>query len=72
MERMLTPEDVAQVLSVSRRTAYDYMTQMPHLDRPRRVSEYSLHEWIMERTIDPTARKRMHNVTDYRLPRRRA
>lgn len=72
MEMLLTPDDVAQVLSVSRRTAYDIILQMPHLERPRRVSEHSLHEWMMAHTVDPTARIRGRTDTDWRIPRKRA
>lgn len=53
MERLLTVDDVAAALRVCRRTAYTYMGQMIHLDKPRRVSEYSLREWIRERTAGP-------------------
>ena len=53
MDRMLTVDDVARVLQVSRRTAYTYMAQMIHMDSPRRVSEYGLSAWIRARTVDP-------------------
>jgi predicted DNA-binding transcriptional regulator AlpA len=55
MDRMLTVDDVARVLSVSRRTAYTYMAQMIHMDSPRRVSEYGLSAWIRARTVDPAS-----------------
>ena len=86
MEKMLTPDDVAQALQVSRRTAYTYMEQMIHLDRPRRVTEYSLREWMRERTAGPDepkangkgkkkARQKPLKMAlmgnDYRIPRRR-
>lgn len=53
MDKLLTPDDVAQALQVCRRTAYTYMGQMIHLDKPRRVSEYSLREWMRDRTAGP-------------------
>ena len=83
MDRMLTVDDVARVLSVSRRTAYAYMAQMIHLEKPRRVSEWSLQAWISARTVDPEtsgkgkqkARQRPVKMPlmgqDYHIPRRR-
>lgn len=53
MERLLTVDDVAAALRVSRRTAYTYMAQMIHLAGPLRVSESSLRTWIIERTAGP-------------------
>ena len=87
MDRMLTVDDVARVLSVSRRTAYTYMAQMIHMDSPRRVTEYSLRAWIAERTAGPDEPKETKGKgkkktrqrplkmalmgNDYRIPRRR-
>ena len=81
MDRMLTVDDVALVLSVSRRTAYAYMAQMIHLEKPRRVSEWSLQAWIRARTVDPEtsgngkrkapARGLKIDLVDYHIPRRR-
>jgi len=53
MDKLLTPDDVAAILQVSRRTAYTYIGQMIHLERPLRVSESSLRAWIIERTAGP-------------------
>ena len=53
MDRLLTVDDVAQVLSVSRRTAYTYMADMIHLSRPLRVAESSLREWMVRGTERP-------------------
>lgn len=84
MEKLLAPDDVAQVLQVSRRTAYTIMHQMPHLERPFRVSEAGLRAWLYERTRQPEekgkgkqkARQRAVKMpllgNDYHIPRRRA
>lgn len=53
IEKLLTPDDVAGVLQVSRRTAYNIMHQMPHLSRPFRVTESGLKAWLNERTAAP-------------------
>ena len=84
MDKLLTPDDVAAILQVSRRTAYNYMGQMPHLERPFRVSEAGLRAWLYERTAQPgekgkglqKARQRAVKMpllgNDYHIPRRRA
>ena len=79
MEKLLKVDDVAQALQVSRRTAYTYMEQMIHLDRPRRVSEYGLAAWIRARTVDPAMQGKGKKKTAVRpmktpithIPRRR-
>jgi hypothetical protein len=82
IERLLAPDDVAAILQVSRRTAYTIMHQMPHLERPFRVSESGLRAWLYERTRQPEdkgkgkgkARQRavkMPLVSDYHIPRRK-
>lgn len=77
MERLLTADNVAEILQVSKRSAYSYMRDMPHLDRPLRVSETSLREWINARTMAPAARqstrpKGKHtSMETYRIPRRK-
>ena len=75
MDRLLTPDDVARVLQVSRRTAYSIMHQMPHLERPFRVTESALWAWMAARTINPTGKKKtpvraLKFVPD-RIPRRK-
>lgn len=84
MERLLTVDDVAVALQVSRRTAYTIMHQMPHLERPFRVSESGLRAWLYERTAQPEEKDkgkwkaRLRPVkmpllgNDYHIPRRRA
>jgi hypothetical protein len=84
MDKLLTPDDVAAILQVSRRTAYTIMRQMPHLERPFRVSEAGLRAWLYERTAQPEekgkgktkARQRAVKMpllgNDYHIPRRRA
>ena len=58
IEKLLTPDDVAQVLQVSRRTAYRIMHQMPHLETPFRVTENGLRAWLNDRTAQPAALER--------------
>lgn len=83
MEKLLAPDDVAGILQVSRRTAYTIMHQMPHLERPFRVSESGLRAWLYERTRQPEGkgkgkqkarrgREQMTAAADFRIPRRRA
>ena len=83
MEKLLTPDDVAEVLRVSRRTAYRIMHQMPHIENPFRVAESGLRAWLYERTAQPEgkgkgkqkARQRAVKMPllghDYHIPRRR-
>ena len=84
MDKLLTPDDVAQVLQVSRRTAYRIMHQMPHIETPFRVAETGLRAWIAGRTVAPAmentgkakARQRTAKIPlvgeVYKIPRRRA
>lgn len=84
MDKLLTPDDVAQVLQISRRTAYRIMHQMPHIETPFRVTESGLRAWLYERTRQPEdkdkgkqkARQRAVKMpmlgNDYHIPRRRA
>ena len=84
MDKLLTPDDVAQVLQVSRRTAYRIMHQMPHMETPFRVAETGLRAWIAGRTVSPAteskgkakARQRAAKMPlvgeVYKIPRRRA
>jgi hypothetical protein len=84
LEKLLTPDDVAAILQVSRRTAYTIMHQMPHLERPFRVSESGLRAWLYERTAQPEEKGKDKGKAhqrpvkmpllgnDYHIPRRRA
>ena len=84
MDKLLTPDDVAQVLQVSRRTAYRIMHQMPHMETPFRVAETGLRAWIAGRTVAPAmentgkakARQRAAKIplvgNEYHIERRRA
>lgn len=84
MDKLLTPDDVAAILRVSRRTAYRIMHQMPHIETPFRVAETGLRAWIAGRTVDPAmetkgkaeARQRAVKIPlvgeVYKIPRRRA
>ena len=83
MDKLLTPDDVAGILQVSRRTAYTIMHQMPHLEKPFRVSESGLRAWLYERTRQPETqsqgKQKAHQRAvkmpllghDYHIPRRR-
>lgn len=82
VEKLLTAEDVAGIMRVGKRTAYAYMRQMIHMEKPMRVTEAALRAWIAGRSVAPeekkrrgvnTGRRRMTVVPeDYRIPRRRA
>ena len=83
MDKLLTPDEVANILQVSRRTAYRIMHQMPHIATPFRVSETELRVWMGRKTVDPSmietkgkgkTRQRAAKiplVNDYHIPRRR-
>lgn len=75
MDRLMTADDVAQALNVSRRTAYTYMAEMIHLTRPLRVAESSFREWIFSNTTAPGSKpKRKSNGRKngfYRIPTRK-
>lgn len=82
MDKLLTPDEVAEVLRVSRRTAYRIMHQMPHMETPFRVAETGLRAWIAGRTVAPAmeskgkakAHQRAVKIPGkvYEIPRRRA
>lgn len=84
MDKLLTPDEVAAILRVSRRTAYRIMHQMPHIETPFRVAESGLRAWLAGRTVAPAmenqgkgkARQRALKMSlvgnDYHIPRRRA
>lgn len=82
IDKLLTPDEVAAILQVSRRTAYRIMHQMPHIATPFRVAEIGLREWLAGKTIDPAmetngkakTRQRAAKIpllNDYHIPRRR-
>lgn len=85
MRNMLTADDVAAVMRVSRRTAYTYMRQMPHTESPLRVTEEALQAFIDGRTVAPREkpgtkakapviridRRRRAAPDDWHIPRRR-
>lgn len=77
MEKLLTPDDVAGILQISNRTAYKIMHQIPHMERPFRVSELGLRDWINKQTRtanEPKKRKvekRMPMMADFHIPRKR-
>lgn len=85
MEKYYSPDDVAGILQVSRRTAYAIMHDMQHMERPFRVAESALLAWIRESSTGPDGRKasrkgkkkdpvwglKMPGNEDWRIPRRR-
>ena len=84
MDKLLTPDEVSEILRVSRRTAYRIMHQMPHMETPFRIAESGLRAWIAGRTVAPAmgdqgkakARQRAAKIPlvgeVYKIPRRRA
>lgn len=80
MERMLTVDDVARIMAVKRRTAYEVMKRFPHLESPFRCTESALRAYILENTVYPEEKPKTKNprvrvvttqAVDYRIPRRR-
>ena len=71
---LLTAEEVAARLRVGVRTAYKVMHDMPHLERPLRVTETALWVWINDRMVNPKGAKKtlVRAVkTPGRIPRRK-
>lgn len=78
IEKLYTPEEVAEALKVSVRTAYKIMHQMPHMARPFRVAESALWAWMRGNTQDPAEAPRKRRKAEYKpvsddwhIPRRR-
>lgn len=75
MQKLLTVEDVAEVLQVSARSAYRKMHEMPHTKAPLRVAETALREWITAQTVIPSGTKktpmRRVKMTEFHIERRR-
>ena len=84
MQKMLTADDVAAIMRVTRRTAYTYMRKMPHTESPLRVADEDLAAWIDGRTVAPKAtgkakpaqvipfQRRRPATDEWRIPRRRS
>ena len=81
MDRMLAVDDVARILAVCRRTAYEVMKRVPHMARPMRCTETALRAYIAENTVhpaEPAAKKQKRGwrpvpqAQEYIIPRRRA
>ena len=79
IEKLYTPEEVAEVLHVSVRTAYKVMHQMPHMARPFRVAESALWAWMRGNTVSPgeaprkrPRREKQPPADEWHIPRRRA
>lgn len=73
MIALLSPADVAETLKVSKRTAYKLMQEMAHIERPMRVTEASLTEWINQRAVEPGRKRRSAKrplVTEWKIERR--
>lgn len=82
MDQLLTADDVAEILQVSRKTAYKIMHQMTHLEQPFRVSNGALLAWMSEKAKGPAPEKGRNKTGkraaavplmgyDYHIPRRR-
>lgn len=53
MERLLAPDQVAEIMSISKRSAYTIMNQIPHMQQPLRVTERALREYIESKMVYP-------------------
>ena len=58
MERFYSPAQVAEIMSISKRQAYNIMYQMPYIPSPLRVSERALKDWIERHTVYPVQRRK--------------
>lgn len=59
VDRMLSPEQVAEIMSVSKRSAYDHMNRMyPRWDKPKRVSERVLKEYMESLNVYPPIKEK--------------
>lgn len=58
VDRLLSPEQVAEIMSVSKRSAYDHMHRMPYMESPLRVRERDLREYIESRMVYPMPQKK--------------
>lgn len=58
MERLLAPDQVAEIMSISKRSAYTVMNRMPHMEQPLRVTERALREYIDSKMVYPIQTKR--------------
>lgn len=55
IEKYLSPAEIAERLSISKRQAYNILYQVPHIERPLRASERAVKEWIEKHLIYPKA-----------------
>lgn len=53
MDKLLKVEDVAEVLQVTRATAYKYIRQMRHMENPVRVTEGDFRAWMQMQMAMP-------------------
>ena len=67
MEKLLSPPQVAEIMSISTRSAYTIMHRMPHIPQPLRVSERALRDYIDRQTVYP-----MPTTTRFSQTRRKA
>lgn len=49
----MSPDQVAEIMSISKRSAYTVMNRMPHMQQPLRVTERALREYIESRMVYP-------------------
>ena len=63
MARYLSPAQVADQLSISKRAAYNIIYSVPHIASPVRVSERALKEWIEANTIYPMQKRTRNERT---------
>lgn len=53
MDKYLSAQQVAEILSCSKRKAYDVIYSVPHLPSPVRVSERVLRDYLERQTVYP-------------------
>lgn len=63
MERLLSPEQVAEILSVKKSTAYTIIHRMPHMESPLRVTERALRDYIESKMVYPIQVRQRRRAT---------
>lgn len=63
MEKLMTVEDVAEVLQVATATAYRKMKEMRHMTSPLRVTESDFMAWLQQKMDAPGEKQKKPRKT---------
>lgn len=73
MERLLNPDQVAEIMVVNRRKAsYIMKHEMEHMDKPLRVKEQALRDYIESKMVYPVKMRKVTTTKVTKIERRRA